>query len=210
MGQMSKKPKKIRSPKVEICWNTWLTYGCKVRDGDFQKDIWASILYRYLFSSIFPITTLGAVVPRVAHEDSLLTTCSCSGCSCTLTVETMLHQNRIHRSTCQAEFVRSLVTIDNTSRSDHSQEAVTHVWFELCMDEVRGFPLRSEQCHMINLDCEARVQLGKEIWKFLGCLAPIQMTLLPTHSVWAQFFLCRAVNYTQGHVDGIFLWCDLC
>ncbi len=41
-GQMSKKPKnfeKIRSPKVEIHQNRWLTYGCEVCDGDFRKDI---------------------------------------------------------------------------------------------------------------------------------------------------------------------------
>ncbi len=47
------------------------------------------------------------------------------GCSYTLTVETMLHQNRIHRSIYQGEFVRSLLTIDNMSHSDRSQEAVT-------------------------------------------------------------------------------------
>ncbi len=30
--------------------------GCEVHDGDFRKDIWVSILYRYLCSSILPIT----------------------------------------------------------------------------------------------------------------------------------------------------------
>ncbi len=40
--------------------NTWLICGCEVRDGDFRKDIWVSILisilYLYLFSLILLIT----------------------------------------------------------------------------------------------------------------------------------------------------------
>ncbi len=61
---MSKKPKKIkknRSLKVEIRRKRWPTYGCEVRDGDIQEDIVSmlvSILYRYLFSVILPITSL--------------------------------------------------------------------------------------------------------------------------------------------------------
>ncbi len=46
MGQMLKKPKnfeKIWSPKVEIRRNRRPTYGCEVRDGYFQEDIWVSI-----------------------------------------------------------------------------------------------------------------------------------------------------------------------
>ncbi len=104
-------------------------------------------------------------------------------CSRTLTVETMLHQHRMHHSTCQGEFLRSLVTIDNTSHGDHRQEAVTGVQREVYIDEVRGLPLCGEWCHMINLHCDARVRLGEEIWKFLGHLAPILMTLLPTTHV---------------------------
>ncbi len=38
------KTQKIRSPKIEIFQNRWRTYGCEVRDGDFLKDIWVSIL----------------------------------------------------------------------------------------------------------------------------------------------------------------------
>ncbi len=104
-------------------------------------------------------------------------------CARTLKVKTMLHQNRIHLSTCQGEFVRSLVTFDNTSCGNHSQEAVTRVRRKLCMDEVQGLPLCGERCHMINFHCDANLQLGKEIWKFLGRLAPIHTTLLPTHAV---------------------------
>ncbi len=63
-GQMLKKSKnfeKIWSSKVEIRRNRWRIYGCEVCEGDFRKDIWVSILvsilYRYQFSSILPITT---------------------------------------------------------------------------------------------------------------------------------------------------------
>ncbi len=65
-----------------------------------------------------------------------------------------------------------------------------------------------ERCRMINLHCNTCARLGKEIWKFLGCLTPIQLTWLPTHTVWAQFFLCHAGNYTQCHFVGILQWCD--
>ncbi len=49
----------IWSLKVEIRQNKWLTYGCEVRDGDFWKDIWVSILsillpkYRYYIDTYF-------------------------------------------------------------------------------------------------------------------------------------------------------------
>ncbi len=75
---MSKKPKKfekIRSPKVEIRWNRWRTYGCEVRDGDFRKDIWVSILliflqkYRYYidtnFRRYFPSLTVSFLKYRL-------------------------------------------------------------------------------------------------------------------------------------------------
>ncbi len=87
----------------------------------------------------------------------------------------MLHQNKIHRS------------IDNTSCGDHSQEAVTRIWCELYMDEVRGLPLHGEWCCIKNLQCDVCVRLGKEMWKFLGHLAPIRWHCWQ-HTRWERSF----------------------
>ncbi len=54
-GKRGKCWRNLKNSKSESR-NMWLVCGCKVRDGDFWKDIWVSILYRYLFSSILPIT----------------------------------------------------------------------------------------------------------------------------------------------------------